>query len=256
MRRGFVLLALPLALAACGGGGGSPTAQRSVLKIVSAKYVRRAAQKTAAAPSEHMTLTGTGSKHGQTITMSGSGDAENGQQLLEMHVDAAADGHSIHLDVIGTGQTIYMSSPQFAGQIPGGKKWFKLDLGKAYAAAGLPSTLTQRPSQTLSVFKHAVHAVNLGVESVGGVPTTHYRVRIDYSKILPKKFQKLTHASQETDDAWVGKSDGYVHRLQINKGPLTMTMDFSDFGEAAHVTIPPASETFDATNMALGKLGG
>jgi outer membrane lipoprotein-sorting protein len=203
-----------------------------------------------------MTLTGTGSKDGQTFSMRGSGDAENGQQLLEMHVDASAAGSGMHLDAIGDGETIYLTSPQFAGQIPGGKKWMKLDLGKAYAGSGLPSALTQSPSQALSVFKHAVHVVDLGTETVDGAPTTHYRVRLDYSKVLPKKLEKLTHASQETDQLWVGKSDGYVHRMQIAEGPLTMTMDFSNFGEQVHVVVPPASETFDATKMALGRLGG
>jgi len=53
-------------------------------------------------------------------------------------------------------------------------------------------------------------------------------------------------------DVWIGKDDGYVRRIQAAGGGTangTAVVNFSDFGEPVTVTVPPASDTADATNL-------
>ena len=64
----------------------------------------------------------------------------------------------------------------------------------------------------------------------------------------------------QPEDIYVGKDDGYIHRLHVaytaQGQAVALLMNFSDFGQVVTVSIPPASETVEATNQALKGLGG
>ena len=95
----------------------------------------------------------------------------------------------------------------------------------------------------------------VGDETIDGVDTTHYRGRLDLSKL-----KQLPGAGTQPYDVWIGKDDGYVHRMRtgygVGKQSVSMTMTFSDFGKDVSVTVPPQSQTFEANPKSLLQLGG
>jgi hypothetical protein len=261
-----LLMLVVLPLAACGGGGKS-SSQASNLTPVA--YVKSAAAKTAQAPSEHSAVTATVGLAGQTVTLTGSGDFDNKSHQGFMHVDFAVAGLTGTVDEVLDGTTIYMKSPLFSDGLPKGKTWLKLDLEKALASKGIDfsALLSQNPSQTLAQLQTSGNVTKVGEETIGGVDTTHYRGRINPAT-LPQgaKIVALTGAKYGPYDLWIGNDDGYVHRMTLSyslkasqgaaRQAIAMTMNFSDFGKDVTITVPSASESFDATAATINGLGG
>lgn len=259
----LLLIAAPLALAACGGG-----APKATITADPVAYVKHAAHTTAALPSEHMTMTGTASAGGTSLTMSGSGDFSQTDHASSISMTMASAGRTIRMDGVESGATLYMTSPLFAGQLPSGKKWIKLDLEKAYASRGIDfsSVMSESPSQSLQRLDGAGTVKSLGSETIDGVETTHFQAsNIDISKIPQgKKLEALGHYKVGPIDTWIGNKDGYVYREKMSYSYVVsgrtlefeLTIDLSNFGEAVHVTVPPASEVVDMTNAAIKGLGG
>ncbi len=278
MRRpaALVLLVLPLLAAACGGGGGKSaattptTTATSTVQATPLAFVRDAAKKTAAAKSEHMEMRASASFVGQSVTISGNGDFDNAAKAGSIHVDFGVGATTGGIDEVLTGTTVYLKSQLFASALPAGKTWIKLDLKKAAAAKGvdLSTLLAQNPSDSLAQLQGLGSVKVVGDATVGGVATTHYRGRVDLSKV-PQAAQLQGLSGTSTPyDIWVGKDDGYVHRVRVafslgEKGTtasqamsMSMTMDFSDFGKSVSVTAPSAAETYDATNKTIPGLTG
>lgn len=263
MRRLVLLLAV-LPLAACGGSKANAPQQN----LTPIAYVKQAALKTAQAPSEHATLTGSVVAAGQAVTLSGAGDFDNASHQGSMHVDFSVAGLTGTIDEVLDGTTIYLKSPLISGSLPQGKTWLKIDLTKALASKGidLSSLLFQNPSQALAQLQSSGDVTKVGDETVDGVDTTHYRGRIDPAKIPQgAKIQSLTNARYGPYDVWIGKDDGYVHRVVLaysfkvqgaKREAITMTMGVSDYGKSVTVTVPSASESFAATNGNIQGLGG
>jgi hypothetical protein len=263
MRR-LALLLVVLPLAACGGG----TSSGSQLNLTPVAYVKGAALKTAQAPSEHATLRGSVDVAGQAVTLSGAGDFDNTNRQGSMHLDFSVAGLSGTLDEVLDGTTIYMRSPLFSTSLPPGKTWLKLDLQKALASKGidLSALLSQNPAQSLSQLQSSRKVTKVGDETIDGVATTHYRGRIDPSKVPQgAKIEALTNAKYGPYNVWIGNDDGYVHRMTLayslkvqgtKRETITMTMGFSDYGKTVMVTVPAGSQSFDATNKAILGLGG
>jgi hypothetical protein len=69
---------------------------------------------------------------------------------------------------------------------------------------------------------------------------------------------KSSHVGFRAIDVWVG-SDGYLHRARIEtsarsggqKATITITSTMSNYGESVHVTVPPASQTVDASKIGI-----
>jgi hypothetical protein len=270
MRKAYLLIALPLALAACGGGGAKHAARTAgrAPKIDPVSYVRRAAHKTAAAPSEHMTMTGKVGASGVDVSLRGAGDFSNTQHAGTLRATFAAAGMNGKIDEVMDGTTVYMSSPLFASSLPAGKKWVKVDLQKLGKSQGLDfsSLMSRSPTQAFRQLEAAATVEQLGAETIDGVATTHYRVEhLDVSK-LPQgsKLEALAHPKYGPIDIWIGNGNGYIYRETLSVGytasgqtaTMRMSTSFSRFGEAVHATPPPASETVDGSNLATGGLGG
>jgi hypothetical protein len=266
MRRAAAVLlaAAPLTLAACGGGGSSS----SSTKLTPSAYVMQAAKKSAAATSEHVTMDVKTSVNGQPVAMTGNGDFDNPNHVGELTMHAGVQGIDLQIDAILSGTTMYMKAPVFAAALPNGKSWLKIDLQKVGQKNGIDfqSLLAQSPTSTLATLKASGAVTDVGDETVGGAATTHYRVAIDPSK-LPQgtKIEALTKAKYGPYDVWIGKDDGYVHKLTSSysyatptggRQSVTMTMTFSDFGKSVTVNVPPSDEVFDATNASIKGIGG
>src|SRR5438094_8443155 len=90
MRRArLTLLVLPVALAACGGGGTSSSHQTELSPVA---YVRSAAKKTAQTASEHVGVKGSATLAGSLVTLSGNGDFDNEKTQGSLHLDCSAGG--------------------------------------------------------------------------------------------------------------------------------------------------------------------
>jgi len=268
MRRAFVLAALPLALAACGGSSSSKSqtgSQQSAATPVA--YVRQAAQKTSQTTSEHLDMVVSATVQGQKVKVTGNGDFDNTKHVGSLVAHAAVQGIDLQIDEVLSGSLLYMKSPFFAAMLPKGKTWLKLDLAKAAKAQGIDfdSLISQDPSRNFTELQASSDATKVGDETIGGVATAHYRGHIDVSK-LPQgaKIQQATGVKYGPYDVWVGRDDGYVHRLRTSYSyaaagqhqSATLTMNFSDFGNAVTVNIPSAADAADVSTKSVGSLGG
>jgi hypothetical protein len=177
-----------------------------------------------------------------------------------------------------TGETIYVGSSAFAGKLPNGASWIKLDLGDAVRKLGLdPQSLASgqaNPAQFLSYLQASggdVHAD--GTESVRGVTTTRYSGSLDLHKALATQPSGDSAASKEAVDKLVGElgigkipvqawvdSQQLVRRIALQL-PLSVagqhleasiTIEFFDFGPTPAVQAPAPAETYEVNTSALG----
>jgi hypothetical protein len=252
MRRSVVLLAaLPLVAAACGSAS-----KVSEVQLTPAAYVKKAATKSSTATSEHMTLNAVTGMQGQQVTLTGDGDFDNAKHAGNLTMHANVAGVDMKIDAILDGTTMYMRSPLLSAALPQGKTWMKVDLQKAGQQNGIDfsALVAQNPSDQFKQLQSAGEMTKVGDETVDGTDTTHYRGRVDVTK-LPQgaKILALTKARYGPYDVWIGKDDGYIRRLKTTysyaspgskaRQAIAMTMTFDDFGKDVTITPPAASET-------------
>jgi hypothetical protein len=201
------------------------------------------------------------------VNITATGDFANAAKQGAMNAHATVAGVDVAIDEILDGTTIYMKSPLFAAALPSGKTWLKLDLQKLGHANGIDFSqlMSQSPTQSFAQLEASGQVKKIGDENLSGVETTHYRGRIDVSK-LPQgaKIEQLTKAKYGPYDVWIGKDDGLVRKTTMTysyvtpgagRQTATMTMNFSDFGKQVSVNVPPAADTVDATNQTMKGLG-
>lgn len=222
MRR-LLLVLLVLPLAAC-----SSTESRVVGSLAPKASVQRAATKTAAATSAHITLTG-GTLAG---SVTGSGDFDTVHHRGSFHLDLPRLGA---MDAVVDGTTAYIKAPFLSAFLPPGKSWLKVSRNEN-GLNTIPDVIPQNPQVALARLKKLTNVRRVGDETIAGVSTTHY--------------QGTVRRGGWTFDVWVGKDDGYVRRFQASgTRNVGAAVTFSDFGEPVSVTVPPASETVDATSL-------
>jgi hypothetical protein len=230
MGRAFLaFLVLPLARAACSG-----TDYRAARALAPAATVQQAAKKTAAATSAHVTLNASGKFGGWNAALTGSGDFDNTNHRGSFHLDVTDYGS---IDAVVDGTTAYVQAPFLTTFLPAGKTWLKVD--GAARRGSLPKAFPQSPEQALARLKKLANVRKVGDETIDGVSTTRYH--------------GTGRLERATFDIWIGKDDGYVRRVRAaasgKKGNGEVVVNFSDFGKAVTVTVPPASATADATNL-------
>lgn len=261
-----LLVLLPFAVAACGGGGSkeSPNAKR----LSPSAYLALAGKKTAKTASEHLTLHGSTALSGQAVTLSGQGNFDNSARIGSFHLDVNAGGLATTIDEIVSATRIYLKSPLLAGQLPKGKTWVLVDLRRALSARGIDvSTLSvQDPTLALAQLQRLGTVTKVGSDTIDGTATTHYVGHVDPSKLpQTKQIKVLANAKYGQFDVWVGNDD-LVRRLKFSltvapagsssKQTVTVSSDFSDFGKIVKANLPPAASTFDATQTSIKGLGG
>jgi hypothetical protein len=263
----LAVLALPVGAAACGGSKKSTTTETRAAGVSAARAVRDAAAKTVAAGSEHARVAAKVSVGGQDVSLSGQGDFDTAKHVGSLHADFSLAGTQSSLDEVSDGTSIYVRSPFFSAFLPAGKSWLALDLRTASSTLGAAASalLTLDPAAVVGQLKALGNVEDLGGEQLGGVQVEHYRGTIDPSKLSGSAGQaaQAAGASFGPFDVWVG-GDGYVHKLRtstsagssLQTAKTTLTMAFSDFGKTVSVSVPPASETVDATKVSIPGLGG
>jgi hypothetical protein len=251
MRR-LALLAIPLVLAACGGSSGRGTPGTSATGAVQsppsgARFVNTAITRASKVPL-HAVFSGVVTASGQKVHMDGSGDVDPKSRRGTMHLTMSLAGQQIPFDEVLDGQTVYVSSSFFTSFLPSGKKWLKVTLSSASNLGAAGFALTSQPG--------AVPPLE-DVKSLGG---GRYSGRVDVAKLSPSQKAALagSHAKFGPVHVSVG-SDGYVHRIELvssssaggKKAEIVLTTRMSNFGMPVHVTIPPKSETLDASNAGI-----
>jgi len=250
MRR-LALLAVPFALAACGGSGGSKgVADHTVSTTTPANAsatVNHAIARTSKV-SVHAQFSGVVTAAGQKVHMDGSGDVDPKSRRGTMHLTMSLAGQQIPFDEVLDGKTVYVASSFFTSFLPSGKKWLKVTLSAASNLGAAGFALTSEPG--------AVPPLQ-DVKSLGGGT---YSGRVDEAKLSQSQKAALagTHAKFGPVKISVG-NDGYVHRLELvssssaggKKARIVLTTTMSSFGTPVHVTIPPSAETLDASNAGI-----
>lgn len=206
-------------------------------------------------------------------TLSGVVDTTHHTGAFTLHEVVA--GHSISLQERLSGTTAYM---RFPGQpalqrLTGGKKWVKLDFGRALGAMGLGGLPTQGtdPTQFLDYLRTVgAKTAKVGTATVDGAQTTHYHVLVNldnYPKLFPPaRRAAAAHgvATMESVmgrhtlpmDAWID-SRSMLRRMSFSFGEcvqsqhlsMTMAMNLSGYGPQ---TVPPApsdAEAYDLTPL-------
>lgn len=252
--------------------------------VVVAGPLARAADVTGHVSGAHMQLTAQieAAALPQPVSMSGGGyfnfAAREGSLSIQMTgLPTTTLGSAPTMQEIMKGSDVYVGSPLFTGKLPGGASWIKVDVTKVEQAAGLdPSQLLEgqaNPAQFLEYLKASGSAVTtVGHERVRGVPTTHYAANVDLSKLASslagansaavKKAIAGLGMSQVPVEVWIDSHD-LVRRLQMaihasaggQSMQMHMTLELFAFGSTPPVSVPSASETFDATSAAVGGLG-
>jgi hypothetical protein len=254
MRRVLLIAPLALALAACGGGGKSDSGSGNPLAD--------AAQATADAGSEKTATTGTVAYGDQRLVLKGDGGynhtTDEGWQHMVVAIPTVGKPA---IDQIFVKNVLWMKSTLFAGSLPNGKQWLKVDVNKAGKKLGFnfKALMGQTPADVLQQLERSSTPVKtVGTETIDGVETTHYRSAIDTRKIpAADNFQKLTLSAYKPIDVWVD-GDGLVRQvrfdytvkvdpLQAQRARILLTMKLSDFGETVDVEPPPARLVVDAS---------
>jgi hypothetical protein len=173
------------------------------------------------------------------------------------------DGHD--------GLVMYMRSSLFRRLA--GDKWVKLDLEKIADKQGLDLGALMNanqadPSQALGMLKASSDARVVGTDTIRGVRTTRYSLRVDLhrmadeNKALRDSLQQVIDATgidSYPAEAWVD-AQGRIRRLKVEMsmsmpgaGAMKMTMVEDLYGFGAHVNVlpPPDDQVVD-----LSQLGG
>jgi hypothetical protein len=215
---------------------------------------------------------------GRTLRLQGTGaiDGTRGEMTFDVssileQAGLARNGSMKEIFLEEDGDfVIYMNLGALMSQIPGGKQWVKLDFSKLGKSEGLDlnellSGSQLQPTDLLSMLKTEGATVRkVGPAKVDGSATTRYHVTVDMAKALeargltsPLLAGVAAAVPTVPEDVWIGK-DGLVHRIRLSLGlhhsgkqlRIAMAMDLYDYGTHVTIAAPPASDVFDATQLA------
>jgi hypothetical protein len=232
------LIVVLLSLAGCGSSSN---------QTVSGDPVAAAARKTSKQPSELVDLDAKVDLSGQSVKLAGTGAFSNsgdkGRLRLVVSIGSFGPGN---LDEVFDGKTVWLRSPLLTSTLRG-KHWIKLDLAKPAQVLGfdLNALAGQAPSEALEALRRSGKVTKVGMDTIDGAQTTHYR-------------KELT-GSYRSADAWIDDK-GLVRRLKLDydakvdptskHGAHTvLTMDLSDFGTPVSATPPPAADVVDSSEV-------
>jgi hypothetical protein len=265
-------LVLALLLAACGGGSSQSAsteqADVSTSSASSAQAILAAAEKTSASQSARVAFKATfsGANDGE---MTGEGVIADHKGRLTMDLGGLAGLGSGQAEIVFDDLVYYLKLPPGSGvQLPAGKEWFELDVGKLGESQGLDLSQLEQlnqsdPSQALDLLQGASEDFHeVGSAEVRGESTTHYQGTIDLQKVVAeaapdvnevyRRLLQLSGANTVPMDVWIG-DDGYVRKLrfteQVGESSVTVDEELYDFGTDEQVTVPSDDEVLDITAL-------
>jgi hypothetical protein len=257
------IAAVAAAVLATGCGSGiNPTAE-----------VAKAADKTVGERGVLADYTATVKVPTGTVSMTGSGsfDLQSHRGTVTMTVPTAQG--DVDVDEIQDGQVLYMKQPGL--DLPDGKTWVKIDLGKVQEQLGLSQLIQQQqsldPARILDQLRTTGKVEKIGSEQLGDVDTTHYHASVDVRKIVAKStspagrktLMQLYATRFIPIDVWID-GDDHVRREnftiamrppgQTETITMAFKMDLHDFGADVDVQPPAADDVVDVTQTALDQI--
>jgi hypothetical protein len=195
----------------------------------------------------------------------------------------SADG-SVPFEIIEATPDFYMKSPLFAAALPSGKSWVHIDIAKAGRDVGLGDPTQFQASDPAQVVQNlratSSKVERVGTEDVRGVPTVHYRARVELRRlpaVVPParraaaerytdRLIQLTGTDSYPIDVWIDRrhlmrrAKLAMHmNIQGTSTTFEMTSDMYDFGPKPKAMPPPKGDTVDASKLAgagAGSAGG
>jgi hypothetical protein len=232
--------------------------------------VAAAAEKTQEVPGMRMTLTmriSTESAPATTVTGTGTYNGENKLGQFSYHA-TGPQGTPLEFEAVMGEDAWYFHYPQFAGKLPEGKEWVKLE--------GLPgqSDLSKvgSPQSSLQILAATGSVQRLGQARVRGVATTRYRVSMTAAGIvkglraegkdeLAEEFESAQMVGPSRGEVFID-SHGMMRRMNmattvIAEGKTVTTeihSDLFDFGIHPSIQLPADSQVLDLGPMLEEKL--
>ncbi len=277
-RRNLFVLAAVLAIAAAGCGGSSEQS--------ASERVRLAATETQSAKTARMAFTMGGMAQVGEIDAEGEVDFAANRGTMEMSMPAV-EGRSLgEIEMVYDGLVLYMKFPPAMAEEFGDKPWVKMDTGQMMReSTGVDmSSLAQgsgNPSDALAYLRGAGTATEeIGTETLRGEETTHYRTTIDAEAMIEgadesareeaRKLAEILGDQSIPADVWLDE-EGRMRKMSYSVDPskmklsepipdemagarLEFTFELYDFGTPVDVTIPPADQTTDFSQV-LSQLG-
>jgi hypothetical protein len=215
---------------------------------------------------------------GDPFTMSGTGSVDLPRHLIgfSAHVENAAAAQPIESVVdYSHGFVDYLHSDAFAGHLPAGKSWVKVDVGKYAKKEGVDIGRLMRsndadPTKVLDMLRRAGTPTLVGQETLGGASMAHYRSVVDVRRLVATEpdatvrasLQRAMELSGTTSfpvDVWIDDR-GYLRRAQWTEtetlpdgrntpATTSFTEDLSRFDAGAAVALPPGSSVVDAADL-------
>ncbi|MFC9815794.1 hypothetical protein ACFVJM_27415 [Streptomyces virginiae] len=267
----------------------SPAAGGNATEALTAAYKKTSAAKSAKV---RMTMSmpaslGAGAAGGGTIEMTGVQGWDPTVMDITMKGGALSGAGAESMRMIMANDVMFMEMPADSPLSAGteGKRWMKLDLAAAAQASGDAEAMkklsgmggmnqSQDPAKQLALLLASPNVKHVGAEKVEGTDAEHYKGTLSFEEMLAanqkaealtaEERAKLVDAMKKAGikgydmDVWVNK-DGYPVHMKVAmgmpQGAVNVDAHYSDYGSAATVQAPPASETFDLFGM-LKELGG
>jgi hypothetical protein len=274
LRARVLSIGLFAALAASGCGAEDSAKQAASDAKDAIDPVAQAAEATSAQTGGiAMTMKGGASVAGQRVPLVGSGQVDRTGKKGTFSFTTSIGGKSEKVDEIIDGQVVYVGGDGFAGQLPGGKKWLKVDVAKAASAQGIDldslvggGTL-QDPAAALDYLRGAGTSRKVGTATVNGTKTTRYHVDVDLRKAAAKNGDARARKSVEglikktgtatiPVDVWVDDQHlvrreriAYSTELQGQKASFDFTIDITKYGVDVDADAPPADQVTDLSAL-------
>jgi len=183
-------------------------------------------------------------------------------------------------EVVQHGAVLYLRSPMLPMIDPAlADKWIKVDGDQIAASGGHSPSATDPlsgmsgmgdPSAILDYLKGAgADVTTVGHETIGGVDTTHVHATLSMRQALDAAGADRDKVSESLKNIPGGLGDSienlvlpvdvyvdaenYVRRIAVSSGfgmGMTMTVDYSDFGQPVTITEPAADQTVDMCDLA------
>jgi hypothetical protein len=272
VRRAVALLPLALLLVLAPGCGS---------EALELDPVAEAAAKTSEAGSSKVDFSMSMKGAGMSIDLTGSGafDFVESRGALTYRMNVPELGR-MSMEMRMVGSRIFMRMPtELGGELPEGKSWIGIDVGKALDDEGLGAfdfTSQQDPAEMLRILRAASDDVReSGSATIRGVATKRYVGRMDLHKAIEvgldeqgidgaereKARRAMERLLEQTGSVGVPfevflDQDGLVRRVTQEYGmtiegekiAMDVAMDFFDFGVQVDVRAPPEAEVFDVTD--------
>jgi hypothetical protein len=238
---------------------GAPQQQQPV-KVSTVADLGAAVQHTASAHnSVHvrmaMAIPGAGSINSAGVLRFGSGGVA---EQMSMTVPGAGAIEVILLD-----GSVYEKLPSAAASALGtDKPWLKVDLSGSPLAGplGTASLSNQAdPTQLLQQITKSGTITKVSHETLNGTATTHYAITVDVAKMVQtmtgndqeKQALSELHVGNVPFDIWVDSNNlpvritsktAYANPLTDESLAVTMTLDYSGWGQPVTIQAPPADQ--------------